>query len=90
MVTDDSVAHTWAGRLETHTLTARRQTSCFVSQGVLRGSPPPCYQTLDVDAEPNSDTVTMVHRANGVTIRLVLNRDPAASAEKPMKSKKVR
>jgi hypothetical protein len=90
MVTDDSVAHTWAGRLETHTLTARRLTSCFVSQGVLRGSPPPCFQPLEIVAEPDSGTITMVHRASGVTIRLILNRDPAASAEKPMKSKKVR
>jgi hypothetical protein len=90
MVTDDSVAHTWAGRLETHTLTARRLTSCFVSQGVTSGSPPPCYQPLEIVAEPGSGIVTMVHRAVGVTIRLILQRDPAASAEKPMKSKRVR
>jgi hypothetical protein len=90
MVTDDSMAHTWAGRLETHTLTARRLTSCFISQEVAAGTPPPCFQPLEIVAEPDSGIVTMMHRAAGVTIRLILQLDPAASADKPMKTKKVR
>lgn len=92
MVTDDSMAHTWSGRLEANTLTAHRLTSCFVSQtrGYVAASSPPCFQPLEIIAEPDSDLVTMVHRAAGVTLRLQLHRDPAVRAEKPMKSKKVR
>jgi hypothetical protein len=92
MVTDDSVAHTWAGRLDGDTLTARRTTTCFVSQtrGIFGASSPPCFRPLEISAEPDSDVVTMVHRAAGVTIRLSLYRDLAASADKPMKSKRVK
>jgi len=90
MVTDDSVAHIWSGRLETNTLSARRWNNCYLGQGVAGGAPPPCFQPVEIIAEPDSDLVTMVHRAAGVTIQLLLQRDPAARAEKPMKTKKVR
>jgi hypothetical protein len=67
-------------------------TTCFVSQtrGIVGASPPPCFQPLEISAEPDSDLVTMVHRAAGVSIRLSLYRDPAASADKPRKSKRVK
>jgi hypothetical protein len=90
MVTDDSVAHSWAGRLDTHTLTAHRLAGCFRSQGVATGTPPPCFQPLEIVAEPDTGIVTMVHRAGRMTIRLMLQPDTAAIAEKPMKTKKVR
>lgn len=91
MVTDDSIAHTWSGRLEADTLTAHRRGSCFVSQtGAIAASSPPCFQPLEIIAEPDSDLVTMVHRAAGVTLRLQLHRDPDARADQPMKSKRVR
>jgi hypothetical protein len=94
MVTDDSIAHTWTGRLEANTLTARRITSCVSVQqnGLigLSGPPTPCFQPLQIVAEPDSDAITMVHSAAGVTIRVSMQRDPAARAEKPMKTKKVR
>jgi hypothetical protein len=87
MVTDDSITHSWAGRLETHTLTARRLASCFISQGVATGTPPSCFQPLEIVAEPDSGMVTMVHRAGGVTIRFILELDPVASAEKSMEGR---
>jgi hypothetical protein len=90
MVTDDSFAHTWAGRLEANSLTARRITPCMDAQNLPRPPPPPCFQPLELVAEPGSGIVTMVHRAAGVTIKLAMQRDPAARAEKPMKTKKAR
>jgi hypothetical protein len=90
MVADDSNAHTWAGRLEANTLKARRTTGCVNPKQVTSATPVPCFQPLEIVAEPDSDVVTMVHRALGVTIRLSMQRDPAARAEKPMPPKKVR
>ena len=52
--------------------------------------PPPCFQPLEIVAEPGSDVITMMHRASGVTLTLGMQRDPAAHAEKPMKTKKFR
>lgn len=88
MVTDDSIAHTWAGRLEADSLIARRTNNCLGYQALAR-PPPPCFQPLEISAGPNG-TVTFVHRANGVTIRLNLQRDPAARAQKPMPANKAR
>jgi hypothetical protein len=96
MVTDEGMAHTWTGRLEEDILTVRRATSCSDStDGRLvlidvTKIPPPCFQPLRILAEPNGRTIVMVHKANGVTMQLSLQRDPAAQPEKPMKTKKVR
>jgi hypothetical protein len=90
MVTDDSIAHTWAGRLEANSLTARRTTGCMDARNLPRPPPPPCFQPLEILAEPGSGTIVMVQRAAGVTIKLAMQRDPAARAEKPMKTKKTR
>jgi hypothetical protein len=88
MVTDDSMAHTWAGRVEADTLTARRTGACMALRDLARANPPPCFQPLEILAEPGSDTITMVQKAMGVTVRMIMLRDPAARAEKPMKTKK--
>jgi hypothetical protein len=89
MVTDDSIAHDWAGRLEADSLTARRTTYCVDARN-LPSTPLPCFKPLEIIAEPDSGTFTLVHRAGGVTLKLILQRDPAARAEKPMKTKKAR
>jgi hypothetical protein len=84
MVTDDSLAHTWAGRLTANTLKANRLTGC-------RDIPPPdpqdnrCFQPLELIAEPGSEIVTIVTRSVGVTLKLVMRRDPEARPVKPMK-----
>jgi hypothetical protein len=88
MVTDDSMAHTWAGRVEADTLTARRTGACMALRDLARANPPPCFQPLEIIAEPGSNTITMVQRAMGVTVRMTMQRDPAARAQKPMKTKK--
>lgn len=90
MVTDNSVAHTWAGRLQADTLTARRSSSCMEFLKLPRFPPPPCFQPLQIVAGPDGEVVTMVHSSDAVVLRLSLQRDPAARAEKPMKTRKVR
>lgn len=90
MVTDDSMAHTWAGRVEADTLTARRTSGCMAFRDLDRGNPPPCFQPLEILAEPGSETITMVQRAMGVTVRITMQRDPAARAERPMKTRKTK
>jgi hypothetical protein len=89
MVTDDSIAHTWAGRLEANTLIARRINNCVNPRNLPRPPAPPCFQPLEIVAKPDG-TITMVHTMAGVTIRLNMQREPAARAEKPMKTKKSR
>lgn len=84
LVTDDSIAHTWAGRLDADTLRAIRLTGC-------RDIPPPepqdfrCFQPLELIAEPESRVVTIILRSAGITLRLEMHRDPEAQAKKPMK-----
>lgn len=90
MVSDDSMAHNWTGRLEANTLTAQRSANCVVVKRTARVEPPPCFQPLRIIAEPDGGTVAMVHRSDGVTVRLSLQRDPAAQAAQPMKTRKVR
>lgn len=86
LVTDDSIAHTWAGRLTANTLRANRLTGC-------RDIPPPepqdyrCFQPLELIAEPESENVTFVLRSGSITITLAMRRDPEARAEKRMKVK---
>jgi hypothetical protein len=84
MVTDDSIAHTWAGRLTANTVKANRLTGC---REVQLPDPPDfrCFQPLELVAEPESDIVTIVMRTAGVTLRLTLRRDPEARAKRPMK-----
>jgi hypothetical protein len=81
LVTDDSIAHTWAGRLNANTLRASRLTGCREIQ------PPDhrCIQPLEIIAEPQSDIITIVLRSAGITIKLAMRRDPEARAKKPMK-----
>jgi len=90
MVTDDSIAHTWAGRLEANFLTARRTSGCADARNLPKPPAPPCFQPVEILAEPDSANLVMVHRAAGVTLKLSMRRDPAAKAEQPMKTKKVR
>jgi hypothetical protein len=77
MVTDDSLAHTWAGRLRVNTLRANRLTGC---RDLPPDDPPDyrCFQPLEITAEPESEIVTIVLRSAGVTITLAMHRDPDA------------
>ena len=88
MVDDESIAHTWAGRLESDTLTARRTNDCL-SLLDLDVPPPPCFQPLEILSGPDG-VITMVQNAGSVTIRMRLERDPEARAGKPVPTKKVR
>lgn len=84
LVTDDSIAHTWAGRLTANTLRANRLTGCRE----FPASDPPdprCFQPLELIAEPDSDIVTIILRSAGITLRIAMRRDAEARAEKPMK-----
>jgi hypothetical protein len=84
MVTDDSLAHTWGGRLTANTVKANRLTGC-------RNIPPPdpqdnrCFQPLELIAEPGREIVTIAMQSVGVTLKLVMQRDPEARPVKPMK-----
>jgi hypothetical protein len=80
LVTDDSIAHTWAGRVTASTLRANRLTGC-------RDIPPPdfpdvrCFQPLELIAEPESEIVTIVLRSAGITITLDMRRVDPGQAE---------
>jgi hypothetical protein len=84
LVTDDSLAHTWAGRLNGNTLRALRLTGCRDVPPATPGRVPPeppdhrCFQPLEITAEPESEIVTIVLRSAGVTITLAMHRDPDA------------
>jgi hypothetical protein len=84
MVTDDSFAHTWAGRLSADTLRAQRLTGCR-DPPIIDAPDFRCFQPLELTAEPESSSVTMVLRSSGITITLAMRRDPEARPEKPMK-----
>jgi hypothetical protein len=88
LVTDDSLAHAWAGRLTEDTVTARRLTGCIGADSIPRD--PRCFQPLEISAAPEGGIVTIVLRAGGVTITFAMHRDPQARAEKPLKRKKAR
>ncbi len=102
LVTDDSIAHTWAGRLTENTLRADRLTDC-------RDEDPPdfrCLQPFEVVASPDSENYSIILRRfrrtplqseplppefpRTLTITISMVRDPEARAEKPMPTKKVR
>jgi hypothetical protein len=84
LVTDDSIAHTWAGRLTANTLRANRLTGC---RDFPAASPPDfrCFQPLELIAEPDSEMVTIILRSAGITLRIAMRRDAEARAEKKMK-----
>jgi hypothetical protein len=105
LVTDDSIAHTWAGPLAASTLTADRLTDCRdVTPQDFR-----CIQPFELIAAPDSQTVSIVLRtpppewmpftlgpllAAGapevLTITLTMYRDAEAVLKEPMKTKKAR
>jgi hypothetical protein len=105
LVTDDSIAHVWAGKLVENAVRADRLTGC--KDAALGDTPDQrCLQPLEIIAEPGSEVVTIILRSrplfsppwedipefpkSRLTITLTMHRDPAARAEKPMQRKKVR
>lgn len=84
LVTDDSIAHTWAGRVAANTLSATRLTGCR-DFPATESPDPRCFQPLELTAEPDSDVVTIVLRIGGITLRIAMRRDAEARAEKKMK-----
>lgn len=77
MVDAESLTHTWVGQQAGNTVWASR---------VNRALPGRLINQLQVSAEPDSEVVTIVLRTGLIVIVLTMHHDPAAQAEKPLKS----
>jgi hypothetical protein len=73
LVTADTLAHNWVGKLEGNSAKLTRQGPCLAA---VR-----CYQTFEIVAEPDGDTVSFIlHGAQGkVAITLTMYRDGEAN-----------
>lgn len=81
MVTADTLAQPWTGKLERSSATLRRSSPCFEVR---------CYQMLEIAAAPDDDLVSFIFKAGALTMTVTLHRDPQAELAKPVKPMKAR
>lgn len=81
MVTADTLAHQWTGKLVDTSAKLLRSSPCV---GVR------CHQMLEITSVPDSDLMSFVFRAGGLTMTITLHPDQHAELAKPVKPMKAR
>jgi len=89
MVTADTVAQNWVGKLDDSGAISSQVTGgCKHDPG--KPGYFPCYGTFKVIAEPDSDVVSFVFDAGIITVNLTMHRDPRAELEDPLQPLMIR
>jgi len=75
LVTADSLAQGWTGKLDDNIAESKRLTGCFDVR---------CYPLFDVISDPESDIVSFVFKGPVISVNLTMHRDPQAQLEEPL------